>query len=77
MKTLLVYTKNYGKFPKNFIKFRRGDPCLQAGEEAPPPFEFLFFSREANFLISFGEVYIGSSESENKKSPRFTRARME
>ncbi|EGG55214.1 conserved domain protein [Parasutterella excrementihominis YIT 11859] len=61
----------------NFIKFRRGDPCLQAGEEAPPPFEFLFFSREANFLISFGEVYIGSSESENKKSPRFTRARME
>ena len=22
------------------ITFRRGDPCLQAGEEAPPPFEF-------------------------------------
>ncbi len=21
-----------------FIKNRRGDPCLQAGEEAPPPF---------------------------------------
>ena len=37
MKTLLVYAKNYGKFPKNFIKFRRGDPCLQAGEEAPSP----------------------------------------
>ena len=34
-----------------FITFRRGDPCLQAGEEAPPPFEFLlnrFFSFPAD-----------------------------
>ena len=30
------------------ITFRRGDPCLQAGEEAPPPFEFLL-----NRFVSF------------------------
>ena len=31
-----------------FITFRRGDRCLQAGEEAPPPFEFLL-----NRFVSF------------------------
>lgn len=36
---------------EKFTTFRRGDPCLQAGEEAPPPFEFLlnrFFSFPAD-----------------------------
>ena len=56
-KALVLHTGNhetngYGSpeyFNKEtFIIFRRGDPCLQAGEEAPPLFEFLL-----NRFVSF------------------------
>lgn len=42
---MLCRTMNDEKVKEIIIKNRRRAPCVQAGEEAPPPFEFQWLHR--------------------------------